>query len=114
MSQRLSQTRPRAGLAPAAGLVLAMTAMLLLAACAGGGASARRDEAPEAVEVALQRARQTSVFGPASDFTASRFDDVGASELYPVREPAECEVAIPRFGEDSFAVRLAALKKLRP
>ena len=113
MSQRLSQTRPRAGLAPAAGLGLAMTAMLLLAACAGGGASARRDEAPEAVEVALQRARQTSVFGPASDFTASRFDDVGASELYPVREPAECEVAIPRFGEDSFAVRLDALKRAR-
>lgn len=91
-------------------LCLALAACLLVA-CAGGGA--RRDESPESVEIALARARQTSVFGPASDFTASGYADVGASELYPVREPAECEVAVPRFGEDSFAVRLDALKRAR-
>lgn len=86
---------------------------LVLSACVGGGGSARRDEAPEAVEAALARARATSVFGPPEDFTASAFADVGASELYPVRGPQECEVAIPRFGEDSFAVRLEALKRAR-
>lgn len=94
-------------------LVLVAFASAWLVGCAGGGGSARRDEAPESVEVALARARQTSVFGPASDFTASAFDDVGTAELYPVREPSECEIAVPRFGEDSFAVRLDALKRAR-
>jgi len=70
-------------------------------------------ESPEVVAAMLQRARETSVFGPDTDFTASTFADVGTTELYPVRLPSECEVAVPRFGEDSFAVRLETLKRAR-
>ena len=92
-------------------LLGSLLATAMLTACVGG--DVRGDESPEAIEAALARARQTSVFGPPTDFQASAFDDVGHTELYPVRPPGECEIAVPRFGEDSFAVRLDALKRAR-
>jgi putative cardiolipin synthase len=70
-------------------------------------------DTPQQVEAQLQRARGTSVFGPASDFSASPFEEEGARELYPVRGPADCEVAVLPRGEDSFAVRVAALKRAK-
>jgi len=62
------------------------------------------------VETLLDRARATSVFGPLSDFDGSEYSDVGLSGLFPVRPPGDCSVAVLAGGEDSFAVRLAALK----
>jgi len=62
---------------------------------------------------ALAFARTTSVFGPADHFTGSPLEDVGKTELYPVRPPAECEVAVLRSGEASFAARLEMLKNAR-
>jgi putative cardiolipin synthase len=38
---------------------------------------------------------------------------VAASGLFPVRGPGECEVAVLQGGEDSFAVRLDALRQAR-
>ena len=62
---------------------------------------------------ALEFARSTSVFGPADHFEGSPLEGVGKTELYPVRAPDECEVAVLQSGEDSFAVRLAMLKNAR-
>jgi len=78
----------------------------------GGCASAPLKTGPEAptVETLLDRARATSVFGPLSDFDGSEYSDVGLSGLFPVRPPGDCSVAVLAGGEDSFAVRLAALK----
>lgn len=58
----------------------------------------------------LQFARETSVFGPAQDFHGSAFNEVGKTELYPVREVRECEVAVLESGEGSFAERMEILK----
>jgi cardiolipin synthase C len=89
---------------------LALVALLSGCAAAPGRSGA---ESPEAVAAMLQRARETSIFGPTADFTASAFPEVGTTELYPVRAPQDCEIAVPRFGEDSFAVRLETLKQAR-
>jgi putative cardiolipin synthase len=71
------------------------------------------DDAPLAIEAQLERARSTSVFGPPADYSASPYEEEGARELYPVREAAECAVAVLPRGEDSFAVRVAALKRAK-
>jgi putative cardiolipin synthase len=79
----------------------------------GGCASAPVKTGPvqvPSVETLLDRARATSVFGPASDFDGSEYSDVGLSGLFPLRPPDDCSVAVLAGGEDSFAVRLAALK----
>jgi phosphatidylserine/phosphatidylglycerophosphate/cardiolipin synthase-like enzyme len=65
--------------------------------------------APQTAEL-LARARTTSVFGPATDFVGSPFDDVALSGVFPVRPPNECEVAVLPSGEDSFAVRMETLR----
>ena len=52
----------------------------------------------------------TSVLGAEAEFGGSPLPDVGLSGLFPVRAPAECSVAVLAGGEDSFAVRMAALK----
>lgn len=68
---------------------------------------------PETSEEAVSEldfARQTSVFGPPEDYRGSTLEGVGRSELYPVRGPDECEVAVLESGEGSFAARIAMLK----
>ena len=88
-----------------------LAALLALVACA-----TVEPEVPEShtdAATALEFARTTSVFGPADDFEGSALEDVGKSELYPVRSPDECEVAVLRSGEDSFAARLDMLKNAR-
>jgi phosphatidylserine/phosphatidylglycerophosphate/cardiolipin synthase-like enzyme len=55
----------------------------------------------------------SSVLGPDARFVGSAHADVGSSGLFPVRTPDECGIAVLNGGEDSFAVRLAALKKAR-
>ncbi|MFO0512120.1 MAG: phospholipase D-like domain-containing protein, partial [Gammaproteobacteria bacterium] len=97
---------------PGALAVAALGAALTLAGCASRGVAVA-DDSPESVAAQIARARATSVFGPPQDYTASPYAEEGTRELYPVRERAECEVAVPRFGEDSFAVRLAALERAK-
>ena len=82
-----------------------------LAACATVEPPA--PQTPEEVAAELQFARTTSVFGPADEFHGSSLPDVGEAELYPVREPAECEVAMLESGEGSFAARMAMLRNAR-
>jgi len=61
----------------------------------------------------LAETSATSVLGPDAEFTGSDYPDVGSSGLLPVRGPDACEVAVLRNGEDSFAVRMDALKQAR-
>jgi phosphatidylserine/phosphatidylglycerophosphate/cardiolipin synthase-like enzyme len=70
-------------------------------------------QTPEEIAAELQFARATSVFGPEEDFKGSALEDVGAAELYPVRGPAECEIAMLESGEGSFAARMEMLRGAR-
>ena len=92
--------------------VAALAASLTLAGCSSRSVAVA-DDSPEAAVEQIAKARATSVFGPPEGFTASPYAEEGVRELYPVREPAECDVAVLRFGEDSFAVRLAALNRAK-
>ena len=92
-------------------IVGAMFTCAWLAACATVEPPA--PQTPEEVAAELQFARTTSVFGPADEFHGSSLPDVGEAELYPVREPAECEVAMLESGEGSFAARMAMLRNAR-
>ena len=85
-----------------------VAALLALAACATVRPPVPETEADAAV--ALEFARSTSIFGSADHFTGSPLEDVGKDELYPVRSPDECEVAVLRAGEESFAARLEMLR----
>jgi putative cardiolipin synthase len=81
----------------------------VLAACATDRGNPR-PEAGATVDVFVAEAAATSVLGQDARFVGSSFEDVGTSGLFPVRDPAECGVAVLEGGEDSFAVRMAALK----
>ena len=59
----------------------------------------------------LDAVSASSVLGPDSRFIGSSYTDIGLSGLFPVRGPDECELAVLQGGEDSFAVRMAALKR---
>jgi cardiolipin synthase C len=92
-------------------LILAAT-FTLAAGCATTGAPpAPADRAGLADYVAETSA--TSVLGSDASFAGSPYPDVAASGLFPVRGPGECEVAVLQGGEDSFAVRLDALRQAR-
>ena len=86
---------------------------MLLCAALFAGCATIEPPAPQSVdEVAteLEYARSTSVFGPAEDFRGSGLEDIGKAELYPVRGPEQCEVAMLESGEGSFAARMEMLK----
>lgn len=51
----------------------------------------------------------TAVLDPKSRFTGSPYADVARSGLFAVRGLDDCELAVLAGGEDSFAVRMAAL-----
>ena len=70
-------------------------------------------QSPDEIAAELQFAHATSLFGPAEDFHASALEDVGRSELYPVRGPGECEVAMLESGEGSFSARMDMLRNAR-
>ena len=55
----------------------------------------------------------SGVLEPGARFIGSEYDDVGTSGLFPVRGPQACEIAVLSGGEDSFAVRMDALKAAR-
>jgi putative cardiolipin synthase len=61
----------------------------------------------------IDQARATSVVGIEAEFRGSPYPDVGLSGLFPAHGPDECRVAVLEGGEDSFAIRLAALKAAR-
>jgi phosphatidylserine/phosphatidylglycerophosphate/cardiolipin synthase-like enzyme len=86
---------------------------MLLSAVLFAGCATIEPPAPQSVdEVAaeLEFARSTSVFGPDEDFRGSTLEDIGKAELYPVRGPEACEVAMLESGEGSFAARMEMLK----
>ena len=66
-------------------------------------------EAPALAEY-IDLAAQTSVLGPDAHFVGSPYPDVGLSGLFPPHGPDGCQVAVLEGGEDSFAVRMAALR----
>lgn len=85
-----------------------LCAALLLAGCATIEPPA--PQTPDEVAAELEFARSTSVFGPDEDFRGSALEDIGKAELYPVRGPEACEVAMLESGEGSFAARMEMLK----
>jgi putative cardiolipin synthase len=89
--------------------LLAPGALLVLSGCAGTptgpDGSLNRDSAE-----LLEHSRSISVFGPASDFVGSPFEDVALTGVFPVRSNGECDVAVLETGEDSYAVRMETLR----
>ena len=95
-------------MAKRAGLTALAVAGLALSACSS--LQPVVPESPEEAGAAVERARNVSLFGPPEDFHGSPLEDVGRTELYPVRGPEECEVAVLDSGEGSFAARLDMLR----
>lgn len=92
---------------------LALLLSLVVTSLVACGSSSRRAQARLSAAQQLERARGTSVFGPASEFTPSALAEVGSAGLFAVRSPAECEVAVLSGGEDSFAERMRLLSLAR-
>jgi putative cardiolipin synthase len=92
-------------------LILAAT-LTLAAGCATTDAPPAPADRDGVADYVLETSA-TSVLGPDASFAGSPYPDVAASGLFPVRAPDECEVAVLHGGEDSFAVRLDALRKAR-
>ena len=88
---------------------LLATAAVLLAGCAATPSSA--PDATADTDSFVLEASATSVLGPEASFIGSTYPEVGLSGLFPARGPDECQVAVLQNGEDSFAVRMDALKK---
>jgi len=63
------------------------------------------------VDEFVEEVAATSVLEPDAEFIGSPYEDIGLTGLFPVRSAAECEVAVLGGGEDSFAMRLKALKQ---
>ena len=58
--------------------------------------------------------RSASVFGPDQSFVGSPFEDVGRSGLFPTRAANTSEIAVLANGDDSFSVRMQALRQADP
>ena len=86
-----------------------MTAALL-AGCATAPPTPDVQSGP-ALDEFVEETSATSVLGSDAHFVGSPYPDVGLSGLFPVRGPDACRVAVLQGGEDSFAVRMDALKK---
>jgi len=91
--------------AAALGCVLGLVAGCAAQPTSGGGGG------EQAVGTFVDEARATSVLGPDSHFVGSPYEDVGLSGLFPVRGPHDCSISVLQGGEDSFAIRMAALRK---
>lgn len=87
-------------------------AIIVLAGCASAPSTPDGDAAP-AIDAFIAEASASSVLGPESSFVGSAYPDVGLTGLFHVRGPDECRVAVLEGGEDSFAVRMDALRKAR-
>ena len=91
-----------------AGALVAAT-LALLAGCA---ATPPTDSGQDVVEY-VKETSASSVLGADARFAGSPLPDVGLTGLFPPHGPDGCQVAVLHGGEDSFAVRLDALKKAR-
>lgn len=92
---------------------LAAFAALVSAATSACGGSSRGKEATLSAAQQLARARGTTVFGPAAEFSPATKPEHGHRGLFPVREPAECEVSVLAGGEAAFSARLELLRSAR-
>lgn len=82
---------------------------ILVSACASTPAPPAAATGP-ALDQFVAETSETSVLGPGAQFVGSPYPDVGLSGLFPVHGPDGCQIAVLENGEDSFAVRLQALK----
>ncbi|MBL8201624.1 MAG: phosphatidylserine/phosphatidylglycerophosphate/cardiolipin synthase family protein [Chromatiales bacterium] len=96
-------------IAPPHGFLAALSACILAGCAAGTGSSGTADD--DALEDFIVETRSSSVLGADSHFTGSPYEDVGRTGLFPAHPPADCDIAVLAGGEDSFAVRMAALRK---
>ena len=92
-------------------LTVVATAYLLT----GCASSPPTPDSPEAMglDPFIEVVRSSSILGPDSQYLGSPFEDVGLSGLFSVRDPEQCELAVLAGGEDSFAVRMEALKNAK-
>lgn len=67
----------------------------------------------EALDRYVRETSDTSVLGPDASFIGSPLPDVGLSGLFPAHGPDGCSVAVLDGGEDSFAVRMDALRRAK-
>jgi putative cardiolipin synthase len=88
---------------------LAVAMVVALTSCATTPSTPTPDAGPELVEYVDQVAA-TSVLGSDAHFIGSPYPDVGLDGLFPVHGPDGCQVAVLQGGEDSFAVRMHALR----
>jgi len=91
------------------------TTALLLSAAGWLGGCAATSPAPDVgmeseVSQFVAETSASSVLGPEAQFVGSPYPDVALSGLFPVHGPEGCQVAVLQGGEDSFAIRLQALK----
>jgi phosphatidylserine/phosphatidylglycerophosphate/cardiolipin synthase-like enzyme len=81
----------------------------LLAGCASAPPAPDPSD-DRALAAFIEETSATSVLGTESRFVGSPYSDVGLSGVFPVRGPDQCQLAVLHGGEDSFAVRMDALK----
>ncbi|MFO1394047.1 MAG: phosphatidylserine/phosphatidylglycerophosphate/cardiolipin synthase family protein [Steroidobacteraceae bacterium] len=93
-------------------LALVLAGELLASGCAttSGAPDPRTNED---LDRFVRETSDTSVLGPDASFIGSPLPDVGLSGLFPVHGPDGCSVAVLDGGEDSFAVRMEALRNAR-
>lgn len=87
-------------------------ACLVLTALLTGCAANPGPDAPTQEDL-VAHARRSGVLQEDSQFVGSPYEDVAQTGLFPLRHPTECQVAIIAGGEDSFALRLQALKNAK-
>ena len=79
--------------------------------CLAGCATTPAPEAPgPSLTEFVDESAATSAVGPDAQFIGSPYPDVGLSGLFPPHGPDGCQVAVLQGGEDSFAVRMDALR----
>jgi putative cardiolipin synthase len=93
-------------------LMIATAVASLLVGCASDPPVTNTAGSP-APDTLISQVSSTPVLDPDSRFIGSPLPDIGLNGLFPVRGPDECEVAVLQGGEDSFAVRMQALKNAR-
>jgi cardiolipin synthase C len=94
------------------GPIAAVAALVVLLASCASGPPVVPPTGPE-LGAYIEQTRATSVVGNEAAFQGSPFPEVGLSGLFPVHGPDECRVAVLEGGEDSFAIRMAALRNAR-
>jgi cardiolipin synthase C len=91
----------------------APTRVLLLASlitgCAANAPAPDGGTGPQ-LDQFIEETSASSVLGPEAQFVGSPYPDVAMTGLFPVHGPNGCRIAVLQGGEDSFAVRLEALK----